>query len=153
MLPHRLLCPEPPLPGECGPSSPPSSPACLQLYEDALQVDGACLQALFNAALACRALCLPDRALALVQQLLHASPGHAEALWQAGDLCDELGDTARAVEWLTRLLTKTPHDSTVLSRLGALHARWAAPIVRPCAGQGRAPRCSTLAAARSMLAG
>ena len=42
---------------------------------------------------------------------------------QAGDLCDQLGDTARAVEWFTRLLTKAPHDSGVLSRLGALHAK------------------------------
>lgn len=42
---------------------------------------------------------------------------------QAGDLCEELGDTARAVEWFTRLLTKAPHDSGALSRLGALHAK------------------------------
>ena len=93
------------------------------MYEDALQLDDACLQALFNAGLACRALGMPERALALMQQLLHATPGHAEAMWQAGDLCDELGDTARAVEWLTRVLTKAPHDSGVLARLGALHAK------------------------------
>ena len=49
--------------------------------------------------------------------------GQIVAMWQAGDLCDELGDTAQAVEWLTRLLTKAPHDSGVLVRLGALHAK------------------------------
>lgn len=102
---------------------PSSHLLALQLYEDALQLDATCLQALFNAGLACRSLGLPDRALVFMQQLLHATPGHAEAMWQAGDLCDQLGDTARAVEWLTRLLTKTPHDSSVLSRLGALHAK------------------------------
>ena len=95
----------------------------LQMYEDALQLEDGCLQALFNAGLACRALGMPERALALMQQLLHATPGHAVAMWQAGDLCDELGDTAQAVEWLTRLLTKAPHDSGVLVRLGALHAK------------------------------
>jgi intraflagellar transport protein 88 len=58
-----------------------------------------------------------------MQQLLHEAPGHAEAMLQAGDLCDQLGDTAHAVEWFTRLLTKAPHDSGVLSRLGALHAK------------------------------
>lgn len=86
-------------------------------------MDSTCLQALFNAGLACRALGLPDRALALMHQLLHASPDHAEAMWHAGELCDELGDTPRAVEWLTRLLTRAAHDSTLLSRLGALHAK------------------------------
>lgn len=48
---------------------------------------------------------------------------HPRLFHQAGDLCDQLGDTARAVEWFTRLLTKAPHDSGVLSRLGALHAK------------------------------
>lgn len=42
---------------------------------------------------------------------------------QAGDLAEELGDTARALECFTRLLTQAPHDSGVLSRLGALHAK------------------------------
>ena len=96
---------------------------CLQLYEDALQLDPACPQALYNASLACKGLGLPDRALRLVQQLLGATPGHAEAMWQAGDLSEVLGDTAGAVQWFTRLLTKAPHDSGVLSRLGALHAK------------------------------
>ena len=50
-------------------------------------------------------------------------PPFATHTAQAGDLCEELGDTARAVEWFTRLLTKAPHDSGVLSRLGALHAK------------------------------
>lgn len=135
----------------------------LQLYEDALQVDAACPQAQYNAGLACRQLGLPHRALALMHQLLHAAPGHAEAMWhvrcacwgtqapvcrgatwgspdvacplavpplclrrQAGDLCEELGDTACALQWFTRLLTQAPHDSGALSRLGALHAKCAA---------------------------
>jgi Flp pilus assembly protein TadD len=58
-----------------------------------------------------------------MQQLLHASPGHAEAMWQAAELCEELEDGVRALDWLTRLLTRAPHDSGVLSRLGALHAK------------------------------
>lgn len=95
----------------------------MQLYEDALQLDDACLQALFNGGLACRSLGLPDRALLLMQRLLHANPSHAEAMWQAAELCDELADSVRAVDWLTRLLTKASHDSAVLSRLGTLHAK------------------------------
>ena len=54
------------------------------MYEDALQAEPGCLQAQYNAGLACRALGLPDRALALVQQLPHDVPGHAEAMWQVG---------------------------------------------------------------------
>ena len=51
-----------------------------------------------------------------------ASPRCAPSL-QAAELCEELGDSARAVEWLTRLLTRAPHDAGVLTRLGALHAK------------------------------
>lgn len=69
-------------------AEPPPLCSCasmpLQLYEDALQVEPGCLQAQYNAGLACRALGLHDRALALMQQLLHEAPGHAEAMWQVG---------------------------------------------------------------------
>lgn len=106
-----------------GTAPSPSMPCEMQLYEDALQLDDACLQALFNGGLACRSLGLPDRALLLMQRLLHANPSHAEAMWQAAELCDELADSVRAVDWLTRLLTKASHDSAVLSRLGTLHAK------------------------------
>lgn len=61
----------------------PPSP-CWQAYEDALAADPACLQAQYNAGLACRQLGLPDRALAHYTALLGAAPGHAEAMWQVG---------------------------------------------------------------------
>jgi hypothetical protein len=58
-----------------------------------------------------------------MQELLHAAPGHAEAMWQAAQLCEELGAGAAALDWLTRLLTRAPHDSGALCMLGALHAK------------------------------
>lgn len=64
-----------------------------------------------------------SEALMIYRQVLEADPGHADAMYRLGCLCDQIGKNVEAVDWITRAIQANPKVSVFYTTLGRILKR------------------------------
>merc|ERR1719161_1220792 len=94
-----------------------------EIYLEAVGVSADCLEAIYNLGLVNMHIGKYQEALLAFDKLHSITTGNCEVLWQLGDIHEKLGNTAKAFEWFSLLVTSPngrPTDPGVLARLANL---------------------------------
>jgi intraflagellar transport protein 88 len=94
-----------------------------EVYLEAIGVSADCLEAIYNLGLVNMHIGRYQEALLAFDKLHSITHVNCEVMWQLGDIHEKLGNTARAHEWFSLLVTSPkgrPTDPGVLARLANL---------------------------------
>ncbi|PRP76921.1 intraflagellar transport protein [Planoprotostelium fungivorum] len=97
-----------------------------EMYQNAIDAESDCVEALYNLGLVHKKLDQHDKALLYFNKLQQVIPNHPEVLYQIASNLEGLGkdsDIRAAEDRYKALLAVVPSDPVVLQRLGALYAK------------------------------
>jgi intraflagellar transport protein 88 len=93
------------------------------MYLEAIGVDAACVEALYNFGIVSKIMGSYDEALQVLDKLVRLIPKSPEVAFEISDCFDRMGLVPQAIENLHRLLNLLPTDPAVWRRLGAIWDR------------------------------
>ncbi|XP_065834297.1 intraflagellar transport protein 88 homolog [Oscarella lobularis] len=92
-----------------------------EYYQEAVQVEALCTEALFNLGLVNKKLRRMEEALACFHKLHAIVRNDAQVVYQLANLYEMLDDVNNATEWYMQLVSLVPTDPTMLARLGEIY--------------------------------
>eukprot|EP00742_Colponemidia_sp_Colp-10_P004661 GILJ01004972.1.p1 GENE.GILJ01004972.1~~GILJ01004972.1.p1 ORF type:complete len:820 (-),score=178.34 GILJ01004972.1:195-2654(-) len=94
-----------------------------ELYLEAIGVEADCIEAIFNLGLVNKKLSLFNESLQAFEKLQSIVPNNSEVMYQIAHLYDMLDSPRSAAKWFNILISRTPTDPGVLTRMGNLFAK------------------------------
>jgi intraflagellar transport protein 88 len=92
-----------------------------EFYQEALQVDSSCTEALYNLGLLYKKLSRLEEALECFLKLHAILRNSSQVMYQIAHVYELMMDVTNATEWFMQLVSVVPTDPAILSRLGDLY--------------------------------
>ncbi|XP_014674205.1 PREDICTED: intraflagellar transport protein 88 homolog [Priapulus caudatus] len=92
----------------------------LEFYNDALNNEASCVEALYNLGLVYKKLSRKEESMDCFYKLHAILRNHPEVMFQIAKLYEQLDDPDQAMEWYMQLVGVVPSDPTVLKTMGEL---------------------------------
>merc|ERR1719472_390832 len=97
-----------------------------EVYLESIGVSADCLEAIYNLGIVNVQLNRFQEAMLAFDKLHSITHHNCEVLWQLGNLCEQLGDLAKAQEWFSLVVTAPrgrPTDPGVLARIAQIFSK------------------------------